>query len=91
MKKSDIVNYVCESIDGLKPKQCARIIRLAFDYIRDALVSGENVKVKYFGTFTVKTCAKHTGINPQTKEQIEIPEKRRVILKLSKGIKRALN
>lgn len=90
MKKSELVEHVC-SIEGLKPKQCSRIISHIFDHIAQSLGKGESVKIKYFGTFMVKSCAGHKGVNPRTGEQIEIPEKNRVIIKASKVLKDILN
>ncbi|NJD38749.1 MAG: HU family DNA-binding protein [Geobacter sp.] len=39
------------------------------------LAADERVTIKRFGSFQFKTKAAHAGINPKTKEPIQIPEK----------------
>jgi nucleoid DNA-binding protein len=40
------------------------------------LVAGEEISIPGFGKFSVVTRKERTGLNPQTKKKIKIPEKK---------------
>lgn len=44
-----------------------------------------------FGTFEVKTRAAHEGINPMTKEKIQISESKSPVFKAGKQLKDSVN
>ena len=52
-----------------------------------ALKDGNKVDITGFGKFEVKTRAAREGINPQTKEKIEIPASKIPGFKASKSLK----
>lgn len=66
------------------------IVREVFEEIAGALKKGEEVKIAGFGTFVVKERAARTGINPATKEQIQIPASKVVGFKAAKALKESL-
>ncbi len=72
---------------NLTKKEAAEIVDLVFDTIADTLKDGGRVDITGFGKFEVKTRAARTGINPQTKESIEIPETKVPGFKASKVLK----
>lgn len=85
--------YLAETLaeqHNLTKKESAEIVDLVFDTIKDALVAGDRVDITGFGRFEVKTRAGRTGINPQTKEEIEIPETKVPGFKASKSLKDAV-
>ena len=84
--KKNLADVVAEKHD-LTKKEAAEIVDLVFDTITDALKDGEKVDVTGFGKFEVKTRAARTGINPQTKEKIEIPASKVPGFKASKVLK----
>lgn len=51
------------------------------EVVTEALKKGEKVTLVGFGTFTVAERAARTGINPATKETIEIPARKAVKFK----------
>ncbi|MDE5990330.1 MAG: HU family DNA-binding protein, partial [Clostridia bacterium] len=51
---------------------------------------GDKVALAGFGTFEVKVRAARTGINPATREKIEIPETKVINFKAAKTNKEAL-
>jgi len=57
-------------------KGAAEVVNAVFDSIKDALVNGEKVQIVGFGSFDVKVRPAHKGINPATKEKIDIAESR---------------
>ena len=57
---------------------------------KDALAEGDKVSLIGFGTFSVKTRAARTGLNPRTKETIEIPESKVPAFKAGSALKDAV-
>lgn len=54
----------------------ARAVDGLFDGIAGALARGDKVSIVGFGTFVVKKRSARVGINPKTKEKINIPAKK---------------
>jgi DNA-binding protein HU-beta len=86
LNKKSIAEVVAEKHD-LTKKEASEIVDLVFDTISDALKNGGRADITGFGKFEVKTRAARTGINPQTKESIQIPESKLPGFKASKGLK----
>lgn len=55
---------------GVKEEQVKAVFKAVATMAAD-----ERVTIKGFGSFQFKTKAAHAGINPKTKEPIQIPEK----------------
>lgn len=53
-------------------KKAEKIVNDTFDLIENALVNGEMVKIKHFGTFSTYKKQKKQYINPQNGETITI-------------------
>lgn len=65
----------------------AEALDCIINVITHELESGNNVEIKNFAKFGVKTRAAREGRNPQTGEAIHIPAKEVTFCNLSKGIK----
>ncbi|ADG04858.1 histone family protein DNA-binding protein [Kyrpidia tusciae DSM 2912] len=59
---------------GLKKKEAEAAVNSVFDVIGEALAGGEKVQLVGFGTFEPRRRAARIGRNPQTGEEISIPE-----------------
>ena len=86
VNKKAIAETVAEK-HNLTKKESAEIVDLVFNTISEALKDGSKVDIAGFGKFEVKTRAPRTGINPQTKETIEIPSSKVPGFKASKSLK----
>lgn len=73
MNKTELVAAVAAKAE-LSKKDAEAAVAAVFDSIKDALAEDDKVALIGFGTFSVKTRAARTGLNPRTKETIEIPE-----------------
>ncbi len=82
MNKSDLINAMSANGDMSKAG-ATRALNAFMRVVADALKKGEKVTLVGFGTFSVAKKVARTGINPITKEQIEIPAKKRVKFKAS--------
>ena len=57
----------------------------------DTLVSGENVEIRGFGSFTVKHYKPYVGRNPKTGEKRQIKAKKLPFFKVGKDLRDAVN
>jgi len=90
MNKADLINTIA-SKSGLNKKNSEAVINAFVESVEESLMNGEKVTLVDFGTFQVKERGARKSRNPQTKKEIEIPEKRAPIFKAGKGLKDLVN
>ncbi|MBX6395657.1 MAG: HU family DNA-binding protein [Alicyclobacillaceae bacterium] len=73
MNKMELIAKVAEK-SGLKKKDAEAAVNSVFEVISEALANGDKVQLVGFGTFEPRRRAARTGRNPQTGEEISIPE-----------------
>ena len=61
---------------GLSRNESAQLVESVLDYMSDALVAGEQVKISSFGTFSVRDKTARVGRNPKTGEEVPINPRR---------------
>ncbi len=61
---------------GLSRNESADLVESVLQYMSDALVRGEQVKISSFGTFSVRSKAARVGRNPKTGEEVPIQPRR---------------
>ena len=71
VNKKVLADKVAEE-NGITKKLASEVIDTLFATMTEALKDGKKVDITGFGKFEVKQRAARTGINPQTKEQIQI-------------------
>jgi len=69
--KSDIVEMVAVKLDVSK-KHAAEAVEAVLDAITAKIIAGEKVAFVGFGSFSVSERSAREGINPKTKEKIQI-------------------
>jgi len=72
INKDSLVSAISEKTD-LSKKDVETVIDTMTEVVTKSLQNGEKVTLTGFGTFRVSNRAARAGINPQTKEKIEIP------------------
>jgi len=72
MTKAEIVNDISEKT-GIEKIDVQTTVEAFMSSIKNALESGDNVYLRGFGSFVVKTRAKKTGRNILKNTTIEIP------------------
>ena len=72
MNKTELVAAVAAKAE-LSKKDAEAAVAATFDAITAALAEGDKVALVGFGTFEVHSRNARTGLNPRTKEKIEIP------------------
>ena len=76
---------------GLSKKDSEAVVKAFVDVVTEELKKGGKVQLVGFGTFEVKARAARSGINPQTKEPVEIKASKAPAFKAGKALKDALN
>lgn len=89
--KSDIVDHVVGTVEGLTKKQASEALEAVLGYIGGQLADDERVQIAGFGTFTVSERGERKGRNPRTGEEITIPASKGVRFKPGKNLKESLS
>lgn len=90
MNKAQLVAAVAEKA-GLSKKDAEKALKAFEEVVAEELVKGEKIQLVGFGTFEVAERPARTGINPQTKETIEIAASKAPRFKAGKALKDAVN
>ena len=89
MNKTELIAAVAEKAE-LSKKDAEAAITATVEAITEALCKDEKVQLVGFGSFEVKKRAARTGLNPRTKETIEIPASAVPTFKAGKALKDAV-
>lgn len=79
MNKTDLVNAIAAA--GLSKADSKTALDATLSAISDALKKGDKVALLGFGTFSINERPAREGINPRTKEKIQIEAKKVVKFK----------
>lgn len=80
MNKTELVNAIAEKAN-LSKADAKNALDACLEAIGGALTNNDKVALLGFGTFAVVEKGARTGINPRTKEKIEIPVRKVVKFK----------
>ena len=72
MTKADIVNEIAKST-GVEKIQVQAIVEAFMDSVKDAMINGENVYLRGFGSFIIKKRAEKVARNISKNTTITIP------------------
>ena len=89
MNKTELITAMAEA-SGLTKKDCDTALNAFVDTLQTALKSGDKVQLVGFGSFETKKRAARTGLNPRTKETVEIPASKVPAFKAGKALKDAV-
>lgn len=80
MNKTELINAIAEKAD-LTKAQAKAALEATINTVSEQLAKGDKVALIGFGTFAVAEKTARKGINPRTKEFIEIPARKAVKFK----------
>ena len=89
LTKAELAEALFERV-GLNKRESKDIVETFFDEIRQALESGNNVKLSGFGNFQIRDKPARPGRNPKTGEVIPISARRVVTFHSSQKLKLAI-
>lgn len=90
LNKTELINKVAD-VTQMTKKDAGQAVEAVFSAITEALSAGEKVQLIGFGNFEVHNRAARKGRNPQTGEEIEIPERKVPSFKAGKQLKEEVN
>ena len=80
MNKTEFINAVAEK-SGLSKVDAKKAVEAFVDTVSSELKEGGKVALLGFGSFSVAEKAARKGVNPKTKQPIEIPARKSVKFK----------
>ena len=90
MTKTELISVVAQKTE-LSKKDSEKAVSAVIEAITEALTAGDKVSLVGFGTFEVKERAARKGVNPRTKETIDIPASKLPSFKAGKALKDAVS
>jgi len=90
MNKSELIEALAEET-MLSRQEASSIIRTILESMTNALVNGENVEIRGFGSFTVRHYDSYTGRNPKTGVETEVKAKKLPFFKVGKELREAVD
>ncbi len=89
MNKTELVAAIAEKAE-ISKKDADAAVAAFVAVVTDAMKAGDKVSLIGFGTFEAKARAARTGINPMTKETIEIAACKVPAFKAGQALKNAV-
>ncbi len=89
MKRSDIISILAEEMK-ISQKKSTEIVDFIFDKMKGAILNGERIEIRGFGSFFVKSYQPRKGRNPKTGEIIDVLPKKLPFFKVGKDLKKKL-
>lgn len=90
MTRSELVDVVARRRNVPRPI-AERVVSALFDGIRDALVAGERVEIRGFGSFKARQYRGYTGRNPRSGAPIVVGPKVLPVFKVGKELRIRVN
>jgi len=91
MTKSELIERLTTVSGTVNKKEAELIVNTIFDSIGDALVGGDRVEIRGFGSFTVRERDAREARNPKSGEVVRIPNKKTPFFKTGKELRERVN
>ena len=90
MIKADLVNKISKEMN-ISKQEAEAGVNLFFSTIKEAILKGEEIELRGFGSFRFRNRGPRSGRNPRTGEPVEVPPKKVLYFKPSKLLKNMIN
>jgi len=90
MTKRELIQRLADKLD-VSQKEAKVIVDTILEEMEEALVRGERIEIRGFGTFSIREYEGYKGRNPKTGEVIDIPPKRLPHFRVGKETKDRIN
>jgi len=91
MTRSDIVEELAARFAQLTHRDAESAVKTILDAMSDALVRGNRIEIRGFGSFSVSRRPPRVGRNPRSGERVQVPEKRVPHFKPGKALREAVD
>ena len=75
MTKSELIAQLAERFPQLVAKDADYAVKMILDAMTDALVRGDRIEIRGFGSFALNYRPPRVGRNPKSGEKVIVPEK----------------
>jgi len=86
MNKSQLIEALAKA-ENLALKKAEEVVNTVFGDMENALIRGERVEIRGFGSFKIKNYKGYQGRNPKTGEVIHVADKKLPFFKVGKELK----
>jgi len=91
LNKSDFIAQLSEKFGSFTSSDIDFSVKKIFEYMSQALYSGERIEVRGFGTFSLHEHDSRTARNPKTGGLVALEKRYSVHFKPSKELKKRVN
>ena len=75
MTKSELIARLAERFPQLVAKDADFAVKMMLDAMSEALVRGDRIEIRGFGSFALNYRPPRTGRNPKSGEKVSVPSK----------------
>jgi len=90
MIKADLIDIVSRELN-ISKQEAETGVNTFFESIKEAILKGDEIEIRGFGSFRFRQRASRSGRNPRTGEPVKVPSKKVLYFKPSKLLKEMLN
>jgi len=90
MTKSELVEKVAARLKLPKGK-AEHIVHSIFESLEDAMLQGERIEIRGFGSFEIRNYKAYEGRNPRTGAPVNVASKKLPFFKVGKELKERIN
>ena len=91
MTRSDLVEELAALLPFLMQRDAEQAVKALQDAIVDALVQGQRIEIRGFGSFSIHHRPERTGRNSRSGESVLVPAKRLPHFKPGKALREAVD
>jgi len=75
MTKSELISRLAERFPQLVAKDADFAVKMILDAMSEAMVRGDRIEIRGFGSFALNYRPPRTGRNPKSGEKVSVPAK----------------
>ncbi len=90
MTKSELIAQLAEGAE-LSKKRAEDVVSCVLKTMTEALIKGDRIEIRGFGSFSTKEYRARKGRNPKTGEEVDVKAKRAIHFKVGKELRERVN
>ncbi|MDR3358696.1 MAG: integration host factor subunit beta [Desulfovibrio sp.] len=90
MNKSELIQTLAEETN-ISPDDAIMVVNTFVESMKKALLAGDRIEIRGFGSFKIKEYGGYSGRNPKTGEKISVVPKRLPFFRAGKELKEFIN
>ena len=90
MTKSELIQKLAQECN-LSQDDAKMCVDIFVDKMREALLNGDRIEIRGFGSFKMKDYGAYTGRNPKTGEKVDVKPKKMPFFRAGKELKDFVN